>query len=52
MSEAPKPLLTDDEIDRIIKALRKQVEWNGWEEPYVRDCFRKELDALSRPSPL
>lgn len=40
--------LTDDQIDAIISGIRAQVEWNGWEEPYVRERFKKELKNATK----
>jgi hypothetical protein len=42
--------LDDELIDAIIAGIRKQVEWNGWEEPFVRDRFKSELLASQNAS--
>jgi hypothetical protein len=40
--------LNDDEISRILDGVRRQVEWNGWEKPYVTNRFKSELSALNK----
>lgn len=35
--------LTDGQVASILRGIRKQVEWNGWEEPYVTERFKEEL---------
>ena len=46
-----KARLNDDEISRILAGVRRQVEWNGWEEPFVTNRFKSELYALNKKSP-
>lgn len=28
---------------KCVEALKKQVEWNGWEEPYIADILKKHF---------
>jgi hypothetical protein len=46
-----KARLNDDEISRILDGVRRQVEWNGWEEPFVTNRFKSELSALNKKKP-
>ena len=39
--------LSDDKIASVLTGVRRQVEWNGWEEPYVTERFKSELKALN-----
>jgi hypothetical protein len=43
-----KARLNDDEISRILAGVRRQVERNGWEEPFVTNRFKSELNALNK----
>lgn len=48
---AANAVLTDAQIDAIIAGVHRQVDHNGWEEPYVRNRFRQELAAtLAAPT--
>lgn len=44
----PKMALSDSQIDAILAAVRAQVEWNGWEEPHVRNRFRQAFREITK----
>jgi hypothetical protein len=52
LKEMMEARLNDDEISRILDGVRRQVEWNGWEEPYVTNRFKSELKAIFSPKQL
>ena len=40
--------IAENEIAAILAGVKKQVDWNGWEEPYVTDRFKAELTKISQ----
>lgn len=38
--------LEDWQLDQILTGVKSQVNHNGWEEPYVRNRLRHELDRI------
>jgi hypothetical protein len=48
LRETERPRLSDSEIAQVLAGVRRQVEWNGWEEPFVTNRFKSELNALNK----
>ena len=48
LRETDRPRLSDSEIAQVLAGVRRQVEWNGWEEPFVTNRFKSELNALNK----
>lgn len=42
-TEAMTPEGNSGDLTTILAGLRRQVEWNGWEEPYVTERLTQEL---------
>src|SRR5690606_4138287 len=38
--------LEDWQLDQILTGVKSQVNHNGWEEPYVRNRLRHELERI------
>jgi hypothetical protein len=46
LRETERPRLSDSEIAQVLVGVREQVEWNGWEEPFVTNRFKSELKTI------
>jgi hypothetical protein len=52
LRETERPRLSDSEIAQVLAGVRQQVEWNGWEEPFVKNRFKSELKTIFAPKQL
>lgn len=52
LRETERPRLSDSEIAQVLAGVHRQVEWNGWGEPFVTNRFKSELKAIFAPKQL